>query len=196
MLMPLGISPALKSFLYKTYCLSKFTYALETTILNKLTINQLNINQNNLIRQLLGINKFSHMSNILQCMRIHNFEDLYLRSKLSFLDTIKNNEIALAIFNTLCSDLEKSHSRTNSFQKDIILLQSHFGLDIAIIFARPLALKQGINDAFKNRDGLSDSVDFCISNIKNKFYKKTLNDLIRPQFLKDYIDQMHNIIDE
>jgi hypothetical protein len=122
-LTPIGVSPALKSFLYKTYCLSKFTYALETTILNKLTINQLNINQNNLIRQILGINKFSHMSNILQCMRIHNFEDLYILSKLSFLDTIKNNEIALAIFNTLCSDLENNHSRTNSFQKEIILLQ-------------------------------------------------------------------------
>ncbi len=34
-LKPLGVSPFLQSFLYKTYCLSQFTYALETTTLKK-----------------------------------------------------------------------------------------------------------------------------------------------------------------
>ena len=65
-----------------------------------------------------------------------------------------------------------------NYLKDIILLQSHFGLDIAVIFARPLELKQGINDAFKNKDGLTHSGDFCLSNIKNKVYKKILTILL------------------
>ena len=32
-LKPLGVSPMLQSFLYKTYCLSQFTYAIETSTL-------------------------------------------------------------------------------------------------------------------------------------------------------------------
>ncbi len=59
-LTPNGINPELKSFLYKTYCLSQFTYSLETTTLRKATRTYLNINQNTLIRQLMGLHKFSH----------------------------------------------------------------------------------------------------------------------------------------
>ena len=38
-LKPLGVSPMLQSFLYKTYCLSQFTYALETSTLKKKLVN-------------------------------------------------------------------------------------------------------------------------------------------------------------
>ena len=55
-LKPFGISPTLQAFIYKTYCLSQFTYALETTTLIKKTREYLNINQNNLIRMIIGLN--------------------------------------------------------------------------------------------------------------------------------------------
>ena len=106
-LTPNGVSPELKSFLYKTYCLSQFTYGIETTTLTSKTIKSLNIAQNNLIRQIIGLQKNCHMSDILNTLKLLDINTLYLKSKLSFLNTIKNNELCLGIFNHLCRDLEK-----------------------------------------------------------------------------------------
>ena len=60
-----ALSPKLQSFISKTYCLSQFTYGLETSVLNKDTRDYLNICQNNILRQILGLNNNCHMSNIL-----------------------------------------------------------------------------------------------------------------------------------
>ena len=46
-LKPFGIYPFLQSFINRTYCLSQFTYALETTTLLKKTRDYLNVSQNN-----------------------------------------------------------------------------------------------------------------------------------------------------
>ena len=48
-------SPKFKSFIYKTYCLSKFTYGLEALTLNSTTKDSINKLQNNLIRQMFGL---------------------------------------------------------------------------------------------------------------------------------------------
>ena len=52
---PNSTSSHLQIFIYKTYCLSYLTYALETTVLNKETRDYINFCQNNIIRQILGI---------------------------------------------------------------------------------------------------------------------------------------------
>ena len=57
-LKPNTITPHLQSFIYKTFCLSQFTYSLETTVINTQTRNYLHICQNNLLRQIIGLNKF------------------------------------------------------------------------------------------------------------------------------------------
>ena len=44
-----------KSLSPKTYCLSQFTYSLETSVLNRDTRDYLNICQNNILRQILGL---------------------------------------------------------------------------------------------------------------------------------------------
>ena len=76
---PFGISPLLQSFIYKTYCLSQFIYALETTTLLKGTRDYLNISQNNLIRQIISLPKTCHMTNLLRLLlKIFNFEELYI----------------------------------------------------------------------------------------------------------------------
>ncbi|RNA14553.1 hypothetical protein BpHYR1_003744 [Brachionus plicatilis] len=43
------VSPSLKSFIYKTFCLPQFTYGLENLTLDNKTLKILNIYQNNLI---------------------------------------------------------------------------------------------------------------------------------------------------
>ena len=194
-LTPNGVNPELRAFLYKTYCLSQFTYALETTTLKTSTRDYLNIAQNNLIRQLFGINKFSHMSNVLKCLKIHNIGNLYLKSKLSFLNSLKYNELSMYIFNNICEELNDTPKKSISFKKDILLLRAHFNADIESILAGADILKKSLNDTFKESDGISDSIMTCLKNIKCKLYKKILNDLVRPDFLNEYIDQMHEIID-
>ena len=114
-LKPSAISPHLQAFIYKTYCLSQFTYALETTTLRKKTRDYLNVSQNNLIRQVIGLPRLCHISNILRCIKIFNIEDLYISSKLSFLNSIKNNEMSLLIFSHLTNI--KDTKKINSGEK-------------------------------------------------------------------------------
>ena len=100
-LKPNAIPPHLQSFIYKTFCLSQFTYSLETTVINSKSRNYLNISQNNLLRQILGLNKFCHMSKVLKSLKIFDFDNRYLFKKLSFLSSIKNNEITSRIFKSI-----------------------------------------------------------------------------------------------
>lgn len=196
---PKGVSPNLKSFLYKTFCLSQFTYALETSTLKKATCDRLNVSQNNLVRQFIGLNKHCHISDILKSLRIFNFHELYLYSKLSFLKTIKNNELSTHIFDTIC--LEKNEKKKcelkKSFINDVFSLESQFNIEIEIILADPNRLKQYMKINFDEGDGLTDSIKFCLNqmhNKNNKFHKNLLNNLIRPEFLNEYIAQMNEII--
>ena len=193
-LRPNKISPFLQSSIFKTFCLSQFTYALETTTLNQKTRNYLNICQNNLIRQLLKLNKFCHITEVLQCLRIHDFENLYICSKLSFLETIKNNGLSQFIFDRLCLDLNNTKKKSKSFKKDILLLEQYFGTDIAVILASPSRLKAEIKGTFRERDQLSETVFFCLKNFHIPFYKNFLSNIIMPSFLQEYIAQMDEII--
>jgi hypothetical protein len=52
-----------------------------------------------------------------------------------------------------------------------------------------------LKEPFNGRDGIMESIMSCLYNIKNKIYKKMLNDMLRPDFLTGYIEQMHEIID-
>jgi hypothetical protein len=194
---PKGVSAHLKAIIYKTYCLTQFTYALETTTLPITTRQYLNIDQNNVIRQFIGLNKFCHMSGIISTLRILPFEDLYLCSKLSFLETIKNNDNSMEILNFICRDLHNTKKNSKSFKKDVILLQNTFNLDIELILAGPYRL---LNEHKKYLDAdindpILSSISVCLNNLQSKEYKQILDELTRPQFLKDHIKLMHEIID-
>ena len=84
-LKPKAISPFLQAFIYKTYCLSLYTYSLETTALTKDTRNFINAAQNNLIRQIIGLSFSCHILKILDSLESHAFHDLYIKLKLSFM---------------------------------------------------------------------------------------------------------------
>ena len=68
-------------------------------------------------------------------------------------------------------------------------------MDIELMFAGPAKLKYAFKETFKQEDGLSDSIKFCLSNFRCSKYKKILNSLIRPTYLQEYFDLMHEIID-
>ena len=184
-LKPSGISPFLQSFIYKTYCLSQFTYALETTTLLKGTRDYLNVSQNNLIRQIIGLPKTCHMTRLLRLLKIFNFEELYISTKIAFLDSIKNNCISSAIFDYLCINKSKSKRYSKSFVQDIKVLEGHFDYDISAIFENPSYFKKLIKKQSTVPDGISDSINICLNNYKSKKYKKMLEDLTKPQFIRE-----------
>ena len=88
------------------------------------------------------------MTEVLQCLRIHDFENLYICSNLSFLESIKNNDLSQFIFNRLCMDLNNTKNKSKSFKKDILLLEQYFCTDIAVILASPSRLKVEIKGTF------------------------------------------------
>ena len=184
-LKPNMISPFLQAFIYKTYCLSQFTYGLETSTLTRKSREFLNISQNNLIRQIVGLSFSCHISKIFKCLRLYNFHDLYLKAKLSFIDTLKNNELSCKIFLLLCENKNKISPRSKSFKKDINLLESHYNNDILIIKEDAYKLSKKFYKNFRSSDGITDSIRTCLENIKNKKYKIALDDLIKPEFIKE-----------
>ena len=181
-LRPNSISPHLQSFIYKTYCLSQFTYGLETTVLNKETRDYLNISQNNILRQVLGVHKYCHMSRILKCLKVFNIEDLYIYSKLSFLNSIQQNIITSFIFNELCSS--KRNRLSKSFIQDIKVLENRFRSKIVDICLELKTYRKLLKSNFYLKDGITDSVNICLIKFKSKSFKNILDNLIKPDFIR------------
>ena len=72
------------------------------------------------------------MSNILKCLRLYSFEVLYISSKLSFLNSIKQNKITSNIFSYLCKT--ERNRLSESFIQDIKVLERRFCLGIEAIY--------------------------------------------------------------
>ena len=193
-LKPFGISPLLQSFIYKTFCLSQFTYGIESITLQSSTRDYLNTSQNNLIRQIVGLRKQCHMSNVLKSLKIFNFNQLYLSLKLSFLNSIKCNEISLYIFKNLILNKKRTIKHTNSFKNDIKFLENYLKTEIETIFADPTHFKIKLkHETFNEENGIVDSITTCFLNYKNSEYRKFLNNIINPYFLKDDINSLTKI---
>ena len=133
---------------------------------------------------MLGLHKLCHISKILNCLKIHNFEDLYICSKLSFLNSIKSNELSQSIFNYICSEKANKKNNSKSFIQDIRLLEKNFNLEISAIFREPLNIKRKLLKKFHIKNGIYDSINTCLTNFKNKSFKLLLNNLIKPDFIK------------
>ena len=162
-LKPLDLNPNLQAFIYKTYCFSTFVYGLETTTINKKTRDYINVLQNNLIRQMIGLNKFCHISKIRKAINIYNFESIYLLSKLSFINTVFNNEICVNILLYLIEDMNVNKS-TKSFKNYLILLKNEFKTEPCQIIMRPLKYKEKLIDKLNSttEDGILDSIKYCL----------------------------------
>jgi hypothetical protein len=113
-------------------------------------------------------------------LRVLKIEKLYMSSKLSFLNTIKFNQLSYHIFNYICEDLDNVKNNSNSFKKDIVRLEKYFNLDISVIFAGPLKLKKIFTQTFNERDGLSDSIRTCLRNLKDRSLKTLLDYFLSP----------------
>ena len=116
------------------------------------------------------------MSNILKCLKLYSFNDLYISSKLSFLNSIKQNKITSSIFSYICNININRFSK--SFVQDIKFLEGRLHLGIQHIYLECESLKMTLKSSFNSRDGIIDSINTCLSNFKSSTYNYLL-DFIR-----------------
>lgn len=166
-------SPGFKSFIYKNYCLSKFTYGLEALTLNNKTKDSINTLQNNLIRQMFNLAPFCHMSKILKVLKMFNFEELYIYSKLCFIDTVKYNYLSSQILRSMYTEPEAY----KSFSSDLALISKYFNIEASNIENNIGALKSCLKHNLYTNDGISDSIWLCLNNLKIKYYRVLLREL-------------------
>ena len=124
------------------------------------------------------------MSNILSALKIHKFDQLYIKAKLSFINSIKFNELSSSIFNSLVASKQSFKRYTGSFGNDIIFLEKHFSCDISVIKDKSVSLMTSLNN-FRMSNGITDSIQTCLNNFKSKFYKNLLRDITKPVFIRD-----------
>jgi hypothetical protein len=190
---PNGLNPYLQAFLYKTYCLSKSTYALEIMSLNLKTINELNMSQNFLVRFMLGLNKFNHISDINSALKIMNIKHLYYKHKLGFIKQIKNNSISNQIYNIL-KNQDKDYNTSLSFLKDVDAMCEFLKINRQEIESKNIDKK--LNDVFYKSDGMIDSISMCMLNINNKYHKDLLALLTKTIFNKNSITVSSQVINQ
>ena len=123
------------------------------------------------------------MTNILKCLRLYSFENLYISSKLSFLKSIKQNKITSNIFSFLCNTQRNRLSK--SFVQDIKVLEGRFRSNIGHIYLECESLKMTLKKSFGIKDGITDSINTCFSNYKSKTFKLLLDNIIKPEFIRE-----------
>ena len=122
------------------------------------------------------------MSKILNCLKVFKFEDLYVFSKLSFLNSIKHNYIASSIFSEICKCRRNRQSK--SFFQDIKVLEKRFHSNIDAICLEIDYYKKLLKCSFSLGDGIADSINTCFVKYKSKTYKNILDNLIKPDFIR------------
>jgi hypothetical protein len=121
-----GLNPFTQAFIYKVFCLSKFLYGLEIMSLTKRTVKYINMAQNTLIRYMIGLNKYSHMSDLLVILRILNIGELITNYKLIFIKNLGGSEICKLIYEYLVANLDSYQKYKLSFAKDMKNLSIFF----------------------------------------------------------------------
>ena len=133
------------------------------------------ISQNHLIRQIVGLNKYCLMTNIRKCLNILDIDHLYISAKLSFINSIKNNEISQNILNHIIANMNRYSKNSKSFCSDLKLLINFFNLDLNIIIYDPMRLRQTITEECSHiANGISESINICLSNYRNLYYHNLL----------------------
>ena len=88
---------------------------------------------------------------------------------------------------------KKTSFRSNSFKKDITLLEEFYKKDIIVIIQNAKNLEKNLLEKFQDTDGITDSIRTCLSNYKDKIYSKILDDLIKPKFIR-YDEEFQSLL--
>ena len=83
------------------------------------------------------------------------------------------------------SENKECSLRSKSFKKDIALLEDHYKKDILFIRKNAQNLGMEFVKKFQATDGITDSIRTCLENYKDKSYIEILDNLIKPEFIRE-----------
>jgi hypothetical protein len=173
-LKPNGLPPNQQAFLYKTYCLSKATYALGCIRIKNTTIKTLKIIQNSLIRFSLGLPKFSHTSLVLKALKIFDIDSLINFNTCVQVNILSRHSITnhlLQIFNNNI-DLDFSNKSIFYNLKDVSIVT---GESLENIINFPGQMKNAIYNQFNNTGDDEMEFNFIDDLLKNyNFFNKKI----------------------
>ena len=162
-LKPYGIDPKLQAFIYRTFCLSRLVYGLEFMHINQTTLNILDSYQNILIKYMLGISKYAHVTDVIRVLRLFRINELYFFSKLSFIKNLKKNYMCTHIFNNLIINIGHYGKNSKSFIRDINTISLSCGSNIIYIYDNI----ETVIFNYKNDLRQIDEDDFRLISVKN-----------------------------
>ena len=146
--------------------------------INKSTLANLNLLQNSLIKYMLGINKYSHISDVYRVLGLMKMDDLYIFCKLSFLKNLKKNPICLHIFNNLIENENFFSVNSKSFIADIKKINLLFhtnSYDLRDNIEKHLQTFL-LNLKYIDMDNLKDyTIKSCLDNFSSVGMKEVLN---------------------
>ena len=99
--------------------------------LNNSNIKNLDLQQNSLIKYMLGLSKYSHVTDVFRVLKLFRMNELYIFAKLSFLKNLKKNKTCTHIFNNLIiNKLNFCNKNSKSFIRDIKAISFFLNTDI------------------------------------------------------------------
>jgi hypothetical protein len=139
----------------------------------------MNVMQNNLIRYLLQLSSFNHLSSIHQALKILNFKHLTFKYKLGLVSQLEGFLLSKKFFRHIITDEKKRHnSSSNVCDKNVSdFLQinlSDFGNKS--VFNNQLDIW---NNKFNKKPEIVPIVKFCLENFNTKYFEDNLKVVTR-----------------
>ena len=102
------MSPHCLSFVYRVYCQSSLNYGMEVCFLNKKTLSHLDSCQSTLIKNNIGLSKYSRSGPLLDAIKIDKCSLVYWKMKFSFIKQVKKHPVTSSIFDFLLTHYGRS----------------------------------------------------------------------------------------
>ena len=81
---PMVSNPKLISFLFKQYCQSSFRHILDNIFITNSLLNELQTRQNLLIKRIIGLKLYTHVTPLNEALRIESLGQIYFKHKMFF----------------------------------------------------------------------------------------------------------------
>jgi hypothetical protein len=186
---PMGSSPRLISFLFKQYCQSIFRHVLDNVLIPTSLLNELDTRQNLLLKRILGLQKYTHISPLNEALRIESISQIYCKHKIFFLEQIMRSPLCKKIFFCVRENQSNLTKKSTSFCAQLNRIERR--LFVNCLEYDTKMVKSLIEYSFKSHNtGLVDSVKFVIGRIadlmdanQDFFYLYAmLNNLLKVEF--------------
>lgn len=172
---PYALCPRTIAFIYKQFCQSIFKYGLEVLFLSNKKIDNFNIRQNILIKQAIGISKYTRTKPLFQILKIESIMQLYCKHKIYFIKQLKKNSLTNEIYDWLDSKYieKKTKPSKNSFVAQIKIVSQVIKCHCLINLTETLNKIEKL--FFITNNGLLDTISFIISNfyLDRQYFKLT-----------------------